>query len=410
MKLMVGGGALALIGLLVTWSQHHVERFAYSWLLSFMFFLSLCLGALWLVIVHHLFDAGWSVPIRRFCEHISTLLFPCMLFLFLPIALLAKKIYPWMKEANPLADHALQAKQPMFSTAGFWVVSIFCFAVWAVLTRRLRYWSLEQDKTGAALPTYKMRFLSGIGVFLFAVTLTLGAVMWMKGLEHEWFSTMYGVYYFAGSVWITVATVYVITMVLDRQGVLTDVLHEHQYYFLGSILFAFTVFYAYVTFAQYFIIWNGNMPEETFWYLVREKGTWWYVGLIIIFGHFFLPFLALLRIDVKSIFKFMLPLCAWTWLMHWVDLSFNIMPVLYPDGFPWQWIWMSLGCWAFMAGVLSKVFLTKFAAHPPFPIKDPRLIEAMGHYHPVPTQISGGELDELDDASTAPPQFRGGKS
>src|SRR5712672_606158 len=234
MKLMVGGGALALIGLLVTWSQHHIERFAYSWLLSFMFFLSLCLGALWLVIVHHLFDAGWSVPIRRFCEHISTLLFPCMLFLFLPIALLAKKIYPWMHELNPLADHALQAKQPMFSTRGFWVVSIFCFAVWAFLTRRLRFWSLEQDKTGAALPTYKMRFLSGIGVFLFAVTLTLGAVMWMKGLEHEWFSTMYGVYYFAGSVWITVATVYVITMVLDRQGVLTDVLHEHQYYYLGS--------------------------------------------------------------------------------------------------------------------------------------------------------------------------------
>ena len=90
----------------------------------------------------------------------------------------------------------------------------------------------------------------------------------------------------------TLATAYVITMILDRQGVLTDVLHEHQYYFLGSLLFAFTVFYAYVTFAQYFIIWNGNMPEETFWYVVREKGTWWYVGLVIIFGHFFVPFLA----------------------------------------------------------------------------------------------------------------------
>src|SRR5882762_6597428 len=107
-KLMIVGGVLALIGLLVTMRQGHVERFAYSWLLAFMFFLSLCLGALWLVIVHHLFDAGWSVPIRRFCEHISTLLFPCMAILFLPIALLAKKIYPWMKEPNPLADHALQ--------------------------------------------------------------------------------------------------------------------------------------------------------------------------------------------------------------------------------------------------------------------------------------------------------------
>src|SRR6059058_885623 len=142
--------------------------------------------------------------------------------------------------------------------------------------------------------------------------------MWMKGLEHEWFSAMYGVYYFAGSVWITVATAYVITMILDRQGILTDVLHEHQYYFLGSILFAFTVFYAYVTFAQYFIIWNGIMPEETFWYVVREKGAWWYAGLVIIVDHFFAPFLALLRIDAHSVFRFMLPMSAWSWLMHWV--------------------------------------------------------------------------------------------
>src|SRR2546428_10598925 len=152
-----------------------------------------------------------------------------------------------------------------------------------------------------------MRFYAAIGILLFALTLTMGAVMWMKALEYEWFSTMYGVYYFAGSVWMTLATAYVITMVLDRLGVLSDVLHEHQYYFLGSLLFAFTVFYAYVTFAQYFIIWNGNMPEETFWYVVREKGTWWYVGMVIIFGHFFVPFLALLRIDVKNLFVYMVP-------------------------------------------------------------------------------------------------------
>jgi hypothetical protein len=183
-------------------------------------------------------------------------------------------------------------------------------------------------------------------------------------------------------------------------------MHEHQYYFLGSILFAFTVFYAYVTFAQYFIIWNGNMPEETFWYVVREKGSWWGIGMVIIFGHFFVPFLSLLRIDVKNIFKFMVPLCAWAWVMHFVDLSFNIMPVLHPTGFVLHF--MDLGCWAFMAGLLATVFLKKFAAHPPYPQKDPRLIEAMGHYHPVPTQISGGELDQIDDLRDAPPQFPGG--
>jgi hypothetical protein len=400
--LMIAGGALALIGFFVS-----REQFAFSWLLAFMFFLSLCLGALFLVMVHHLFDAGWSVPIRRFCEHISTMLFPWMAILFIPIALLAKTLYQWMRE-NPAADHALRSKLPLFTMPMFYVVAAFCFLSWWLLSNRLRYWSLEQDKTGAALPTYRMRFYSGFGIFLFAITLTLAAIMWMKALQHEWFSTMYGVYYFAGSVWMTLGTAYVITMIMDRLGVLTEVLHEHQYYFLGSLLFAFTVFYAYIHFSQYFIIWNANMPEETFWYVVRERGSWFWVGMVIIFGHFFVPFLALLRIDVKNIFPYMLPICAWTWLMHWVDLSFNIMPVLHPDGFPLKWIWLSLGCWAFMAGLLATVFLKKYAQHPPFPIKDPRLIEAMGYYHPVPTQISGGELDETDDSPDAPRHSHGG--
>jgi hypothetical protein len=108
----------------------------------------------------------------------------------------------------------------------------------------------------------------------------------MKALQHEWFSTMYPVYYFAGSVWMTLATVYLITMILDRQGVLTDVLHDHQYYFLGRSSSHSRFFYAYIHFAQYFIIWNANMPEETFWYVVRERGTWFWVGIVIIFGTF----------------------------------------------------------------------------------------------------------------------------
>ena len=400
--LMVAGVVLIGLGFLVSGSTG-LTQFGFSWLLAFMFFLSLCAGSLFLVIVHHLFDAGWSVPIRRFCEHITSL-FPWLLLLFLPIGALARLIYPWMRESHP--DHALRAKFPMFTVPGFWITSAFCFGVWILLSNRLRYWSLEQDKTGAALPTHRMRFYSGLGVVLFAISLTLGVVIWMKALEHEWFSTMYGVYYFAGSVWMTLATAYVITMILDRQGVLTDVLHEHQYYFLGSLLFAFTVFYAYVTFAQYFIIWNGNMPEETFWYVVREKGTWWYVGLVIIFGHFFVPFLALLRIDVKNTFALMVPICIWAWLMHFIDLSFNIMPVLHKDNFILHF--MDLGCWAFMAGLLLWRFLKEYAAHPPYPLKDPRLIEAMGHYHPVPTQISGGELDETDDLRDAPRHPQGG--
>ena len=211
---------------------------------------------------------------------------------------------------------------------------------------------------------------------------------------------MYGVQYFAGSVWLTLATVYIITMILDRQRVLTDVLHEHQFYFLGTLLFAFTVFYAYVSFSQYFIIWNANMPEETFYYVIREVDahghhtTWFWLSMVIIFGHFFLPFLALLRIDVKNNFVIMTLLAVWAWLMHFVDMAWNVMPPHYRNGVPFGWLLISVGLVLFMAGIVAIKFLKKFQSAPAFPVKDPRLIEAMGLYHPVATPISGGEMDQ----------------
>jgi hypothetical protein len=397
--LLVAGGALALLAAAVSGKNDGWREFGFAWLTAFMFFLSLCLGGLFLILMHHLFDAGWSVPLRRINENIASMLFPWMALLFVPIALLAPKLYEWMgPELQKNPDHALRAKLPLFTYPGFYGVSAGCFVIWWLLSNRLRYWSLKQDVIGGSKPTFRMRFYSSWGIFAFAVTLTLAAIMWMKALQHEWFSTMYGVYYFAGSVWMTLTTVYVITMILHRQGVLTrTILHHHQFYYLGSLIFAFTVFYAYIHFSQYFIIWNANLPEETFWYAIREQGTWWYIGLVIIFGHFFVPFLALLRIDVKSLFSYMTAIAAWAWLMHFVDLTFNVLPVLHPDGFPFKWIWMSLGCWAFMAGLLAKVFLKKSASVPPYPLKDPRLIEAMGHPVSTPTQISGGELDETDE-------------
>jgi len=400
--ILMGAGALvAIIGFFAN-RQH----FGYAWLLAFMFYTSLCMGALFLVMVHHLFDASWSVPIRRFCEHISTLSFPWLALLFIPIALRAKSLFPWMN-LDPHADHALGAKQPLFSVPGFYVASALCFLAWWMLSWGLRRWSLRQDQTGGALPTYRMRVYSAAGIFLFAVTVTLGVVMWMKSLQHQWFSTMYGVYYFAGSVWMTLGTVYLITRVLDRQGVLNDVLHEHQYYYIGSLMFAFTVFYAYIHFSQYFIIWNGNMPEETFWYVVREKGTWFWIGMIIIFGHFFAPFLTLLRIDVKTIATFMVPVCIWTWAMHWIDLSFNIYPVPHPEGFPLLWVWIDLGCMAFMGGLLAWRFLAEYAKHPPYPLKDPRLIEALGLHEPVAPDLVKVAAHQAAGMEDAPPQFGG---
>jgi hypothetical protein len=322
-----------------------------------------------------LFDAHWTVPIRRVAEHMAFLL-PVMGALFLPIALLAPTIYKWMSEADPQSDHALMAKNPLFTKPGFYLIALGLFALWSFLSYKLRFWSLKQDEKGAPECTYKMRQYSAWGIYAFAFSLTLGAIMWVKGLEWQWFSTMYGVYYFAASVWTTLATLYILALVLQKTGSLGQVLQPRHFKDLGTLLFAFTVFYAYIHFSQYFLIWNAAIPEETFWYVKRETGSWWQVGMILIFGHFFVPFLALLRIDWKTVLPLMIPLCAWAWLMHFFDMSFNIMPVIHPDGFHLHIL--DLACFAFIGGVLTKVFLKYYNSHAPYPLKDPRLGESLG--------------------------------
>ena len=375
-------GIGAVLGLLGVFRMP--QQFAYSYLLAFMFFLSICLGGMFLTIIHHLFDASWSVPVRRINEHLAFLL-PVMAVLFIPIAIFAPtEIYAWMQN-DPHLDHALHAKQPIFTKGGFYAIAVGLFAIWTWLSYSLRKWSLLQDTAGKdnalrVLCTQKLRVHSAYGIYVFALTLTLGAIMWMKALEHQWFSTMYGVYYFAASVWTTLATLYVIAIVLKKTGPLAAVVQKRQIHDIGVLWFAFTVFYAYIHFSQYFLIYNANIPEETFYYVKREAGSWWQIGMILIFGHFVLPFVTMLRIDTKLNLSVMLPLAAWAWLMHFCDMSFNIMPLIHKGGFVVHWL--DLACMAFIGGVLALVFIKYFNAHKPYPVNDPRLGEALGvHQH-----------------------------
>ena len=272
MILLIAGAVLALIGVSLNFSH-----FAHAWLVSFMFYLSICLGAFFVVLLHYLFDSYWIVSIRRVAEHLACLL-PLMVVLFVPIAIWSgmefvkpekdavhhqakqeQKVdevtekaasvtgneaskpkndtledahsqagehafYQWMqseKEFNKTDkthDHAWYAKKGYLSK-GFWTVRwILCFAIWGFFTWMLRKYSLEQDKPGSADCTRKCRVLAAVGIFVFAATLTIAAIDWMKGLEHQWFSTMYGVYYFAGSVWTSLITIYIITLFLKKTG------------------------------------------------------------------------------------------------------------------------------------------------------------------------------------------------
>jgi len=368
---LTGAGALA------SFIHNDGAEFGFSWLLAFMFYYSIALGALFMVMVHHLTDAGWSVGIRRFCEHIASMFFPWLAILFLPVGLMGRKIYTWMN-LDSATNNLVAAKAPVFTIPGFWVTSAVFFAILWFLSSRLRSLSLQQDETGSAACTRKMRFHSGWGIVFFALTLTYSGILWMQAVQYQWFSAMYGVYFFASSTWAALAVIYVIAVAMLRQGILTPVLKQNYFYFIGVLLLAFTLLSAYTEFAQYFVVWNANVPEETFWYIMRENGNWWWLSMVLIVGKFFIPFFALLPIHTKTNFKVLVPVCLLIAIMHFADLAFNILPAWHPHTHHIHWLFLPIGCVLLMGGLLGKVFIHKFNAHPPYPQRDPRLLEAMG--------------------------------
>ena len=395
-----------------------VKKAAYSYLTAYMFFLSIGLGSLFLILIHHLFDAQWLVPIRRYLETVATLLGVPLGLLFIPILVLQQTIFPWLT-VDPAGDHALYAKKALLNPVMFNVISVLLFVFWWYFTGRLRYWSTQQDiaevenggyegKTDpwerflvfitsrkimghvieerpAVLCSRMMNIHASYGILAFALTLTLAAIFWMKSIQYQWFSTMYGVYYFAGSVWLALAVAYYMQLRLKEMGPLEHVVTRATTHDTGKLFFAFTVFYAYIHFSQYFLIWNAAIPEETFWYVQREQGTWWAIGQIIIFGHFFIPFIALLPIwtKVHPVSKY--GIFIWALLMHYIDMNFNIMPNVYPKNFFFcHWDVLSLGIIGF---VIWWQFHARYRQFAPYPQRDPRIAEAMGVY----VEPEGGE-------------------
>lgn len=360
-----------------------LKQIAHSYLTAYMFCLSLCVGSLFLSLAHHLFDAGWSASIRRVTDTVASLLFPWMVLLVLPIIgfAWAGQLHAWFN-IDPAADHALDVKKVLFNRPTFSVLVPLLIAALGLIGNKIRDWSIAQDKDGAAHWTSKSRKLAAGGIFAFAFFTTLICFYLMKSLQHQFFSTMYGVYYFAGSVWTTLITLYLLTFWLAQPGrPLEKVYFKRQQQDLGVLFFAFTVFYAYIHFSQYFLIWNAAIPEETFWYVLREKGSWKWVGMTILFGHFFVPFLLLLNQDIKRNLAVMIPVGAWAWLMHYIDMTYNVMPVIHPDGLQLTF-WDPL-FWFGMAGLIGFLFWRKYQTAAPYPLKDPRLKEAVTH-HEVP--------------------------
>ena len=159
-----------------------------------------------------------------------------------------------------------------------------------------------------------------------ALTLTAGAIYWFKSLEYHWFSTMYGVWYFANCMRGALSMGVLLMLWLYNRGDFKGILKTDHLWAIGQLMLTFTVFWAYISFSQYFLIWNANVPEETFWYNIREFGDWWYVSLFLVFGNFLLPFLLLLSYRYKVTHRTIRRIAYLVLFVIFVDISLQHPP------------------------------------------------------------------------------------
>ncbi|WP_269523529.1 hypothetical protein [Coraliomargarita parva] len=376
-----------------------------SWLIGVAFWLSIALGMLFLTQIWYVFHARWPVIIRRQCEHCFAA-FPWLLLIFLPLALIPLFhenpgiLWKWMNGANPLPGHGTVGEDPLYSwktpylNIPFFLIRVFgIFGVFMLISGLLRKWSFDTDKTGDANNTHKARRLSSIGLFLCAAAATLGAIDWFKSLEYHWFSTMYGVWFFAASMRAALSSILILCVILAYKGHLKGILKQAHRYDIGCMMLAFTIFWTYISFSQYFLVYNANIPEETFWYNIREKNfdgtlnSWWWISMCLVFCNFLVPFLILLWYKTKVVVWRTVAISAWILIFHIVDLYWNIVPGKLPttdhsEGYLVRQFSVTpfdIAALIGVGGVCIWAVTRSMVKTEPIPIRDPNIAKSLNY-------------------------------
>lgn len=328
-KLPVIGAVMAVVGLGATFAMlggENKERALFSYLWAFEVFLSIALGALAFVLIQHVVRAGWSIVIRRIAETAMATL-PVFILLFIPIATIGYHVlYPWTHET----DEFLERKR-WFLSDGFWYArAAIYFVIWSGLSfflysRSTKVDSVTDRPTRDAL-TRSMWGVSAAGIFLFGLSQSFQAVDWVMSLMPHWYSTMWGVYFFAGSILGFYAFTTLVTMGLQRAGMIKEAVTTEHYHDLGKFIFGHTVFWAYIAFSQFMLYWYGNIPEETEFFMHRLHGGWAPVSYALPVIHFFVPFLWLLSRHMKRNRKTLAIAAVWVIVVHCIDLYWIVMP------------------------------------------------------------------------------------
>lgn len=369
-------------------------RVSMSALISVIFWLSIVLGMLFMVMLHHIFDAGWSTIIRRPLEHCLAAL-PWLAILFVPLLLVSLYygdggfIWKWMApEVEPVASDVLYHKKSSYlNNTFFFIRFLLYFGIWIGLAWAFRRASFSQDRDGQPKWTSMNRKLAAAGIVLGGLTVSFAAMDWIKSLDYHWFSTMFGVWYFSGSMRGAFALTVIMCALLVKYGPMQGIFNKNHLYEIGRMMLAFTIFWAYISFSQYFLILNANIPEETFWFVVREEGNWWNVGLALLFCNFFVPFIFLLFFANKVSTRSMVAISIWILAFHLLDIYYYILPSKVEDWVPVYnfpildvALFWDIAALVGVGGICVWAALRSFKTQRIIPVRDPRILESVNHH------------------------------
>ena len=371
------GIALLTISALGLWQSP--DDFFFAYLTGWSFLLTTSLGGLFFLVFNHLTRAHWSVVINRINEGLVWA-FPLLFLLGLPLLFGMHDLYHWTHAelydpSSPKYDEVLAGKRAYLNVEFWSVRMVVYFAVWTLISYRLYTFSLRQDVDPDPSLQQKMRNTSAWGLPLLAVTTAFASYDILMSTDPHWFSTIFGIYFFAGGILSAVAAITFLTLTLQHTGgLLQNVVTPEHYHDLGKYLFGFVVFWAYIAFSQYMLYWYGGIPEETVWFQHRLRAGWgWHSAFLVLF-HFLVPFLVLLPQATKRAYPVLGGMAVWLIGMHWFDLHWVVVPVLRDSaGFHW----LDFTCWLGLTGVFVGGLVYRLSRHSLVPQNHPSLAESL---------------------------------
>ncbi len=361
--LLLAGLVIVILGYIV-----NPERSAQNNIIGFSFLVSIAVGSLFFVAIEYLSGAVWSTPFRRVSEFLSSIIVILPL-LAIPLLLNINSVFHWT-HPEP-TDKILVGKAPYLNVQFFIFRVIFFWLIWLVFYYFITKNSRRQDHSKDQFITTANVKLSAIFMPLFALTITFTAIDWLMSLAPHWFSTIFGVYYFSGTVLAALALSTIFIVALNERNYLVEGITSDSYYSLGALLFAFTNFWAYIAFSQFLLIWYANLPEETIWFLDRWNGSWKFFSIGLMIFHFLIPYIGLLSQPSKSNPKRLIFMAGVVLFAHYYDLFWLVMPNFYKEGIVFGWI--ELGFPIFISGLIISVFVFKTNRENLVPIGDPKL-------------------------------------